>query len=489
MLMPANKHPYLIWLPVALVAILLSLSIWFTFHNQQVIRDNEAIQNDAEVVRSNVSEVLWGTIHGVDIGLRGYALIREERFLNPLNLALADKDSLFGMIEEELVRQGFDMPHFYRFRDSIQAYIDRSMQMKQLLDSGRDQRFTDMLYTDKGYNLWLAYQDFSQSVDKFEEQIKDEARARSEAAIAELYIAQLALLLVLVPTLALYVYYFRKSLRMSHQLAESREAKAALIRHQKEELELKVKERTEALAVQMNIIKSQHDELIAINQAKDKIFSVLSHDLRGPLGNLQSALVGFRSKLFSPKESDQLLDKLEVSFNQTSELLNNLLVWSKSQMRGISVDKKLFDLSASVQDLIQLFHDSRKAKNITIVNNSDHPLEVSAGKEMIEMVLRNLLVNAIKFTPDGGTINIAAHEQNDLALVEISDSGVGMNPETVDQIMRKGYAASTPGTNEEKGSGMGLMLAQEFIKLHNGTFDIISKQGRGTTIRFTIPKN
>tara|TARA_R110000744_G_scaffold283131_3_gene394700 strand:- start:282 stop:1151 length:870 start_codon:yes stop_codon:yes gene_type:complete len=287
----------------------------------------------------------------------------------------------------------------------------------------------------------------------------------------------------------LYVYYFRKSLRVSAQLIETRDARAELIRKQNQELENQVSERTKALRMQMSIIESQHEELMAVNQAKDKIFSVLSHDLRGPLNNLHSAIIGFHNKIFTPEEADMLLQKLETNFEQTNELLNNLLVWSKSQMKGISLEKDDFDLTESLTDLTEVFRETSNAKNITITNDSDEHLQVKAGREMIEMVIRNLLNNAIKFTPEGGVINIHAESKDDAAVVEISDSGVGMNDETVDTILKEGYVASTPGTNKEKGTGMGLMLVKEFIKLHHGTFEIISKQSSGTTIRFSIPKN
>jgi signal transduction histidine kinase len=487
--MTAGKNPYLIWLPVVLVSTLLSLSIFYTFYNQKVIDSNQEIYQRAEEIRSNVSEILWGTIHGVDIGLRGYALIPENRFLDPLELALAEKDSLFQMVEKDLLGQNFPMASFYQFRDSLDAYIALSMRMMDNVTDGQMNTFIKELSADRGYGLWIMYEKFSVSVDDFENAIKMQAAQRSEAAINNLYLIQVALFLVLTPTMMLYVYYFRKSLKVSEELAQTEAARSELVRKQNEYLEKQVEERTAALRMQMNIIQSQHEDLIAMNQAKDKIFSVLSHDLRGPLNNLQSAILGFHSKLFSPEESDTLLQKLETNFEQTNELLNNLLVWSKSQMKGISLEKDDFDLTESLTDLTKIFRETSKAKNITITNNSDEHLQVKAGREMIEMVVRNLLNNAIKFTPEGGVINIHAESKDDVAVVEISDSGVGMNDETVDTILNKGYVASTPGTNKEKGTGMGLMLVKEFIKLHHGTFEIISKQSRGTTIRFSIPKN
>ncbi|MEQ9375299.1 MAG: ATP-binding protein [Imperialibacter sp.] len=487
--MTADKKPYLIWLPVALVTALLSLSIFYTYYNQQVINSNQKIHQHAEEIRSNVSELLWGTIHGVDIGLRGYALIPEKRFLEPLELALADKDSLFQMVEEDLLSQNFPMASFYQFRDSLDAYIALSMRMKDNVTDGQMNTFIKELSADQGYGLWIMYENFSIAVDDFENAIKLQAAQRSEAAINNLYLVQVALFLVLAPTMMLYVYYFRKSLKVSHELAETEAARSELVRKQNEDLEKQVAERTNALRMQMGIIQSQHEELTTINQAKDKIFSVLSHDLRGPLNNLQNAIIGFRHNIFSPEESDDLLKKLESNFEQTNELLNNLLLWSKSQMKGISLDKQEFDLSESVLDLTKTFSDSSQAKKITITTSSDEHLPVKAGKAMIEMVIRNLINNAIKFTPEGGVINIHAESKENSAVVEVSDSGVGMNNETVDIILNKGYVASTPGTNEEKGSGMGLMLVKEFIKLHHGTFEIISKQSSGTTIRFSIPKN
>ena len=486
--MPAAKS-YLIWLPIAMVTVLLLLSILFTYYNQQVIQANHFQATEAEEIRSNVSEVLWGTIHGIDIGLRGYAIVREQRFLEPLQISIANKDSLFAELESALNDQQFDMGSYFTFRDSINAYIDHVLLMQKELTSGSDSAFVAMFLPDKGERLWHDYEIFRDKVDAFEQQVMQEAADRQTAALNNLYVVQIALLLVLAPTMALYIYYFRKSLRISEELAGEQAYRAQLIEKQNEALEQQVDERTEALRMQMGIITSQHEELKAMNNAKDKIFSVLSHDLRGPLGNLQSSIAGFRNKLFTPEESDFLLQNLETNFEQTNELLNNLLLWSKSQLTGISVEKDQFNLSDSLTDLTALFSETQKAKNITIINHTDQKLPVKAGKEMIELVLRNLITNALKFTPEGGVINITARGVDHKAVVEISDSGVGMNNEMVENILHNSHVASTPGTNKEKGSGMGLLLVKEFIKLHEGTFEIISKQGKGTTIRFSIPVN
>lgn len=486
--MPAAKS-YLIWLPIAMVTALLLLSILFTYYNQQVVQANHKQATEAEEIRSNVSEVLWGTIHGIDIGLRGYALIREDRFLEPLTISVANKDSLFLHLESALKGQQFDMAVYYTFRDSIEAYIDYVMTMKHQLTSGSDSAFLALLAPDKGEKLWYDYVIFRDKVNAFEEQVMQQAGHRQTEALNHLYLVQIALLLVLAPTMVLYVYYFRKSLRTSEELVDVQAARARLIAKQNEALEMQVRERTEALHMQMNIITTQHEELKAINNAKDKIFSVLSHDLRGPLNNLQNSIAGFRNKLFSPEESDFLLRHLETNFAQTNELLNNLLLWSKSQLTGISVEKDEFYLCDSLADLTGLFGEAQRAKNITIVNHTERKVLVKAGKEMIELVLRNLLTNALKFTPEGGVINMVAKDVDHQAVVEISDSGVGMNTEMVDNILHKSHVASTLGTNKEKGSGMGLLLVKEFIKLHDGTFEIISKQGKGTTMRFSIPMN
>ncbi len=482
-----SPRSYLIWLPVVMVAVLLPLSIFYTYYNQRVIDYNHDLQNHAETTRSNVSELFWGTIQAIDLGLRGYALIPEQRFLDPMTVALSAKDSVFNIIEQDLSSQGFDMAYFHSFTDSLNSYVAFVEQMKQHLDSGNNEQFLTMLQKDKGYPLWIEYVDFARRVDDFEDQIMIEAESRHDEAMNNLYLLQFALLLVLVPTLLLYVHHFRKSLKVSDDLVQANSTNAALIKQKNEELEAKVKERTDALLMQMDIISAQRSGLQSANDSKDKIFSIISHDLRGPLSNLQNTIVALRNNILTPEESAFVLDKLETSFEKTNELLNSLLIWSKSQLSGIALDKKKFDLSQTVNELLELFHESYKAKRIFIENSCADNLQMMGSEEMIEMVLRNLISNAIKFTPPGGKISINAQSKNGLAMVQITDNGIGMKRAAIDNILQKGIPISTPGTNKEKGTGMGLLLVKEFVKLHNGSFDILSSEGNGTTFRISIP--
>ncbi len=484
-----SNKPYLIWLPVLMVSVMLALNFYFLYYNQQVIKYNHDLQTEAESIRSDVAEVLWETIQGIDLGIRGYALVREDRFVEPYESALSSKDSLFADIEQALERQGFDMETYHSFEQSMNDFIEYSGEMKKQLDAGNDAVFLEMLYPDKGEDLWELYVVFSEEIESFESRITQEAEVNHKAAVKNLYIAQVALLLVLIPTLFLYVYYFRNSILVSNQLADYQEEKSRQIIRQNEKLEEKVQERTQALRMQMSIIQAQQEDLIATNEAKDKIFTVISHDLRGPLGNLQNTLSGFRKSLFSPEDSAVLLEKLETSFHQTNELLNNLLIWSKSQITGINVEKTQFSLSACVDELVEFFAESAKDKRISLVNTSEENVTVLAGKDMIDMVLRNLMSNAIKFTPKKGTITLQTKSEGEMACFEISDTGVGMSKEAVENIMSAGFASSsTLGTNNEKGTGMGLILVKEFIKLHNGTLTVESKEAQGTTFKFSIPK-
>ena len=481
-------RPFLIWLPVALVASLLLLNIFFTYFNQRIIIYNHTLQTKAEKIRSNVSEILWGTIHGVDIGLRGYAIVPEDRFFEPMKIALADKDSLFSQLEQDLQQQEFDMQRFYQLRDSIEAYIALTRLMKHHLDQGNHAEFIALYSPDKGEKLFRQYDKFRLQIEAFEQQITAEADERYQTAISNQYMVQLALLLLCVPTLLLTVHYFYKSLKVSNELAEANAAKANMVRKQKESLEKKVEDRTEALRMQMNIIRGQHTELQAINDSKDKIFSALSHDLRGPLANLQSTLAALRHGILNGDESVFILDKLETSFQRTNDLLNDLLMWSKSQMSGLSIQKKKFSLTESLNSLIDFYRENGEEKRILIENKTEDEIQVKAGKEMIELVLRNLLSNAIKFTPEGGKIEVEAFKDNGKACVKIADTGIGMTDTAIYNVLNKGITVSTPGTNMEKGTGMGLLLVKEFIKLHRGHFKVDSDRGKGTTFFFSIPR-
>ncbi|QEK51182.1 HAMP domain-containing histidine kinase [Pedobacter aquae] len=233
-------------------------------------------------------------------------------------------------------------------------------------------------------------------------------------------------------------------------------------------------------------INKQKKELEELNNLKNRFFSIISHDVRGPLLSLKGTLNLFDEHLLDEKESKLLIGELKSQFNSTSNLLDNLLIWAKSQMQGEKLQKSHFNVLKVVKDNIALQKYNIHQKNIKIVVNVPDDLQLYADKEMVNVIIRNLLNNALKFTPQDGEIMIACTANGDMAQFSVQDNGIGLSPAEIKEIYKRNFY-STSGLNDEKGTGLGLILCQEFIRKNNGSFDIKSKKGQGSTFLFTLP--
>ena len=236
-----------------------------------------------------------------------------------------------------------------------------------------------------------------------------------------------------------------------------------------------------------DIIYKQNFDLERINNDKDKLFSIISHDLRGPSKNLQLIFkaVADNKLPFSTLES-QMPNILKNTTNLV-DTLESLLNWSASQLRGIKANKVLLDINDAVENNIHLFEDQAHKKNITLQNNC-HSIMVSFDKNHLEMILRNLTSNAIKFSKQSSLIQFNLRETSDYLEICVVDQGIGLTEIQIQNIMNKNGVKSTVGTIGEKGIGLGLILIKEIIEINDGSFDVKSDLNNGTTISFSIPK-
>jgi len=234
-------------------------------------------------------------------------------------------------------------------------------------------------------------------------------------------------------------------------------------------------------------IDNQKKELEELNRLKIKFFSIISHDIRSPLLSLKGVLNLFDANLLNDKyETNEFFTQLNLEFNTTSYLLDNLLIWAKKQMYEESIEKIVFPINVVINDNLNLQNAAISKRNITIFNLLSDDIYVYADKEMINMVVRNLIGNALKFTHHGGQISIFYKISNDSLEIGIRDTGIGISDEQVDMIFGSNFY-STNGLNDEKGNGLGLMLCREFIEKNNGKLWIESKIGAGSTFFFTLP--
>jgi signal transduction histidine kinase len=242
------------------------------------------------------------------------------------------------------------------------------------------------------------------------------------------------------------------------------------------------------VAIEQQKISIQHqaENLRELDQLKTKLFSVISHDLRGPIANLQSLLDLFTKKLMTAEEFINLSSRLKENLNVTQRTLENLLNWSFSQMGGIKTEKRKVEINSSIAEVCQLMEEVANRKNISLQIENGVPLYVWADEDQLQVVLRNLIHNAIKFSGFNETIRIVASRADNHCEVSITDSGIGMTDSEIESIIGSKRHFSKTGTGDEKGTGLGLLLCKEFINRNGGDIVIRSKVGEGTSVSFTL---
>lgn len=237
-------------------------------------------------------------------------------------------------------------------------------------------------------------------------------------------------------------------------------------------------------------VKAQNDELEDLNATKDKFFSIISHDLKGPLNSLTSfsGLLMNHTSSLSTEEIQMLAKDLDKSLKNLFALLENLLQWSRSQTGNIEFTAEEFDLTEMLNENKKLLDKQAENKKIDIEVKNTKPIKVKAHRNSITTVIRNLLSNAIKFTDEAGQIKMGVVEESNQYVVKIADNGVGMPKDVASKIFRIDTKHSTQGTAKEKGTGLGLILCKEFVEKNGGKIWVKSEEGKGTIFSFSIPK-
>jgi len=240
----------------------------------------------------------------------------------------------------------------------------------------------------------------------------------------------------------------------------------------------------------MNEISQREVALQKLNAEKDKFFSIIAHDLKSPF----NSIVGFSELLLEQVRANEFsgIEKYAEIILQSSDramnLLMNLMEWSRSQTGRMVFNPEYFELVNLIHETVHLFTDISDLKLITIRQILPQNAPVFADKAMISTVLRNLISNAIKFTMAGGDIQISIEEKNKEVLVAVKDNGLGLSKNSIQRLFRIDDTVSTPGTQNEVGTGLGLILCKEFIEKHQGKIWVDSEEGKGSTFYFSLPK-
>jgi len=262
----------------------------------------------------------------------------------------------------------------------------------------------------------------------------------------------------------------------------------SLVRNRRKNLMLKHKNHElEELNVRLT---KYSEELDGLNHTKNRLISIISHDLKNPF----HSLIGFSELLVNEAERFSEEEKLSFykSMNDTSkkafELLQNLLDWTRLQTSEIPFNPADLQVKETIESVLDLLNSHARDKGIVMQIDVSDETFVYADSRMFETVLRNLLSNAVKYTPYGGKIIISALDQNEVIRFGVEDTGVGMDEEQVSNLFNIDKKASRPGTNNELGTGFGLILCREFVKKNSGELSVVSIPGKGSTFSFTVPK-
>lgn len=309
--------------------------------------------------------------------------------------------------------------------------------------------------------------------------VKDNRKISSKNTDYLKTILATSILLLLVLILLLMLYSRNREKQATNKLLRKQKEEIAVINAELEGLNREVND-------QMKLAAEQNVELEKLNTVKNKFFSIVSHDLRSPLATLQMLFRLYREGELDQKELGKLLSKLEETIYSTSTFLDNLLEWSKSQLQGITVKPCLFSPGKLITENIRLMDSQINIKGLKVQNCSDVAIMAYADPNMIDLIIRNLLSNSVKFCNPGDIIILDLKRSDTKVLLSISDTGPGISEADLDRLFNLEYSVST-GTYGEKGHHLGLILCRDMIKQNNGKIWVVSQLGQGTVFWVELP--
>lgn len=234
-------------------------------------------------------------------------------------------------------------------------------------------------------------------------------------------------------------------------------------------------------------LKEKEIKLQQLNDTKNKLFSIIAHDLKNPINLLQGLVHLSKDGGLEKEEQEIFIDRIQKNLGSVSHMMENLLLWAKSQLDGYKIDRSMCILYEDFQAVWQVYREIAEKKEIQVTTKIVKSHEVMMDKNHLQMILRNLLNNSIKFTAAGGKIEVSSKKAKNNIIVEITDTGQGMDEETRMAILNQQFVHSEYGTEGESGTGLGLSLCLEMLKQNNGAMELESTEGEGTTFRLILP--
>lgn len=260
-----------------------------------------------------------------------------------------------------------------------------------------------------------------------------------------------------------------------------------LIKRENTNYQFSMSESNAALQKNNEEMQKQAQALDQLNSLKNKLFTIISHDLKAPMYALRNLFDDMQKQDMPAEEIKELIPDIKNDLNYTVSLMDNLLQWAKSQMQAHTVSAKAINVKEMIDEVLQILYLQAEAKKINIENKAADGHSAWADRDMINLVLRNLISNAIKFSPSGGQISIGTFEKSLFTEVYVKDAGKGISKEEMKKIGGEEFYSSN-GTAHEQGTGLGLLLCKEFLAKNNGQLRIESEPGKGSVFSFILPR-
>lgn len=274
--------------------------------------------------------------------------------------------------------------------------------------------------------------------------------------------------------------------------------KNALLEYQSEELvkinsimlenQKTIEAQSEELKVTAENLEMANVELVNINATKDKFFNIIAHDLRGPFNSFLGLTEVMAEELpnLTMDEIQAMIVSMRNSSSNLSRLLENLLQWARMQQGTFSIKREELELAPVIYESVAVLKETAMNKNIKVLVDIAEKLKVSSDYNVIQMVVRNLVSNAIKFTNNGGKVIVSAKYAENFVTVSIKDSGIGMNKKLIDNLFRLDVTTNRLGTNGEPSTGLGLIICKELIEKQGGKLWAESEEGKGSVFHFLL---
>lgn len=520
----------IIYLIVGLISLLLVANVIVTYHNNKIIKENRNIQAQVEKVKIYYDQIGKSIIHSLDIGLRGYFIVRNPQFVAPMDNAMNVMDSIFENVEMPLRYLKYDPSAYQIFKDSLTAYTGYTFQLKDLLTAGKDEEFIQIFSSDKGAHLWWQYLQLEDQILKYINKIDREAQLKYEEALLKNQIIQVILLIVCVPTLLLAAFYTTKAFKLSDWVRNAEEEKNKMLGEQNLLLEEKVAERTQEILTQNEEILSQNETLIAhqgtlslqnrqlqdaqqiIKEQSEKINSLNDH-LKNEVDNRTLELQSTNRELI--EHNNQLeqfafiaAHNLRAPLTRVLGLANLIQMGETEQDKQTALEKLVsstHDLDQVIKDLNAILNIKRHTGNFSevdlneslnrtkrilekeiedtqtkIIINFSEADKVYAIAPYVESILYNLISNAIKYRDPDRTpfIAIKTTHEKEFVCLAVMDNGLGIDLSKYKQSIFSLYKRFHLHV---EGKGLGLYLVKTQIEALGGRVDVKSEPNEGTT--------